>query len=160
MLFPAQQPTVLSQSSHIPARPSSCRTRARGLEWAAVTRQVPGPDHTHQYTQTERTADSSRENKTMPEDLFQQLSEKQPGSFCQRCTFNTRLLLCSIRTVTQRDNSSVCEQLWLQHSTAFSAPFTRKSGATDTPEQWNHTNTQRHTQSHNTLGAWESFWPL
>lgn len=57
-------------------------------------------------------------------------------------------------TLTQKDNSSVCVR-WLQHSSAASIPFTRKSRVTNTPEQRNHTNTQK-AQSCYTQGAWET----
>lgn len=81
------------------------------------------------------------------------------------CTFNKWLAL-SRSGPRHKRTTQVCvrEVITAFHCFFFSplAPFTHKSRATDTPEQWNHTNAQgeKKTQHGRTQGAWESFWPL
>lgn len=157
-LFLAQQPTLLSKSSHIPLLPvclSPRRTKKRlGMSccrWTSLW-----PDHTLMHTHRIHT-DPSRENKSMLRDLFQQLSEWLTVS-PSVLHIQQMALSVYLYSGTKGQLKCVCVR-WLQHSTAFSTPFTHKSRVTDTPEQRNHTNMQK-TQSCYTQRAWESFWPL
>lgn len=110
MLFLAQQPTLLSKSSHIPLCLSVRRlvVPKRGLEWVVVTRQASGPDHTPIHTYRIHS-DPSRENKTMLGDLFQQLSEwvSEWLSFCQCCRLNKWLFL-SVSVQWHKRTTRVC----------------------------------------------------
>lgn len=107
-LFLAQQPTLLSKSSHIPLLPvclSPRRTKMRlGMSccrWTSLW-----PDHTLMHTHRIHT-DPSRENKSMLGDLFQQLSEWLTVS-PSVLHIQQMALSVSICTVAQKDNSSVC----------------------------------------------------
>lgn len=84
-----------------------------------------------------------RENKSVRGDVFQQLSEWLTVS-PSKLHIQQMALSVSIGAAAQKDNSSVCA--WGDYSIPllFSplAPFKHKSRATDTPEQWNHTNAQ------------------
>lgn len=115
----------------------------RGNEWLSLDGSTV--QTTHSCAQT----DPSRENKSVPGDVFQQLSEWLTVS-PSKLHIQQMALSVSIWAAAQKDNSSVCA--WGDYSIPLLffplAPFTHKSRVTDTPEQWNHTNAQK--RKHNT----------
>lgn len=158
-LFLAQQPTLLSKSSHIPLLPlclSPRHTKKRlGMSCCCWTSLWARP-HTHAHTQNTHWSEQRKQinaRRSVPTAVWVTdclsigAAHSTNGSFCVYLYSGTKGQL-----------KCVCVR-WLQHSTAFSAPFTHKSRVTDTPEQRNHTNMQK-TQSCYTQRAWESFWPL
>lgn len=106
-----------------------------GLEWAVVTSRA-SKQTTHSQPQTHNI-----QNKQNSVSKLHSITSLSTDPYSDT-----------------KDNSSKCVQ-WLRHSTAFSSLFTCKSRVTDTPEQWNHTTSQRNASGYTTR-AWESLWPL
>lgn len=145
MLFLAQQLSL--KSSHIPflpVCPSSCRTKDRE-PWNELSSLDSGPDHTHTHTHW------SQQRK-----YYARRPVLTAVWVSQWCRFNKWLFLSASVQWHKRTIRACARVRWLQHSTAFSTPFTRKSRDTDTPEQWNHTNTKG-KQSHYTQGSMGKF---
>lgn len=147
MSFLAQQFTTLS---HIPV----CHVVKPNwdLEWLVVIGRASGarphtPIHTyriHTHWPQQRSLKRSDPTAVWVSDcLSVTAADWTIGSFC-----------VVLYTDTEGQLECVCVR-WLQHSSAASIPFTRKSRVTNTPEQRNHTNTQK-AQSCYTQGAWET----